>query len=512
MTKPLLEYKGISKSFGGVHALKHVSFAVNTAEIHGLVGANGAGKSTLIKITGGVFSPSGGYLIFDGHRGAYHSPLDAEQAGIRIVHQEIPICKDLTIAENIFLGPVPPHHGLIVDRKEMRRLSTEILGQLGISLEVQKRVSLCNAAERQIALIAKALVEQAKLVIMDEPTTALSDVEVERLFGVLKKLKRAGTTFLFVSHRLNEVVAICDRITVLRNGEYINTLDNIQHNISSDTLAHHIIGTQDNSVAEKKVGKHVEHNEVILEAKDLSQAQLGLRSISFKLYRGEILGLTGLRGAGYKELLKCLFGIHPPTSGTIIKGERSITLRSPWDAISNGVAFLSESRSQQIFYSRNILFNISTSIIDKLQHLLFIKREVQANVAKEYVRKLQITPPSIYTEASSLSGGNQQKVLFSSWLALNPSVLLLDEPLHGIDVGTKIEMRRIILDLADNGVSVIYSSQDSEDLSQLVDRVLVMMNGQIARVIRDEEVTAANIIETINELSDIESPTAAIAE
>jgi len=500
--RQLIEYCGITKSFGGVHALSDVSFSIDTHEIHGLVGENGAGKSTLIKITGGVYASDAGQLIFDNERAVCHTPRDAEQLGISIVHQEVPICANLTIAENIFLNPVPPHRGPLLDRAEMVRRSAETLHHLGIDLDPKRLVSTCSAAERQLILIAKALAEEAKLIILDEATSSLSEDEVALLFSVLRKLKSAGKTFMFVSHRLNEVIAICDRITVLRNGTFVSTEENFAHDMSVSHLTELIVGC-DVTTDEIETVKGASDQDLSgacprLRVKGLCQNQTSLHDISFDLAAGEVLGLAGLRGAGRTELLECLFGVHHPTAGEILLDGEPFHARNPRCGIRQKMAYLSESRVDELFYEHSVRFNVSAVVLDSLATVGFIDRREEARIAEACVRDMRVNTPSIYSKIASLSGGNQQKVLLGRWLAAKPRILLLDEPTRGIDVGAKMEIRRMILELAQEGVSVIYVSLDPEELVQVASRILVMANGSIVAEMCGSKLTVANVVQEIN--------------
>jgi ribose transport system ATP-binding protein len=496
----LLVYEGIDKSFGGVHALKGVSFEILPGEVHGLVGENGAGKSTLVKATGGVYRLDAGQIFLEGRSVTFHNPRDSEAAGIRIVHQEVPICLNLTVAENIFLDPSPPRHGLLLDRRQMNRRSVALLERLGIELDPRRSVGLCSPAERQLILVAKALAENARLVILDEATSSLSEAEVATLFTVIRNLKRTGTTFLFVSHRLNEVIAICDRVTVLRNGEYVGTFEPGRREVSVEFLTEKIVGKEVRAVtrpAAKKAAQ-LEREEVALRVEGLCQENHGLATISFELREGEILGLAGLRGAGRTELLECLFGVTRPDSGRMFVRGEPIKIRSPSDAIAKGMGLLTESRNEALYYTHSVRSNMASVIIDRLAKFTVVRNGAVNSMAKRFVRELQIEAPSIHSEVSSLSGGNQQKVLFARWLSAGPRILLLDEPTRGIDVGVKAEIRRRILELARSGISIIYVSLDFEELVQVADRVLVISGGQLADELKEHELSVANIVRTIN--------------
>ena len=493
----IIEFHEVHKWFGGIHAVNEVSFSVQTGEIHGLVGENGAGKSTLIKITGGIYKSDGGKIVFDDETVSLRDPRHSEELGIRIVHQEVPICLNLTVAENIFLDPFPPSKGVFVDRKFMIQKSGEILERLGIDLNPKQLVGLCSPAQRQLVMIAKALAEKVKLVIMDEPTSSLSEAEVEILFSVLKKLQKEGRTFMFISHRLNEVINLCDRITVMRNGKYIDTLDNGQRDLSIDLLTEKIVGREVMKVTRPKE-RRLKAGKVVLEVRNLSQERTRLKDINFQLHEGEILGLAGLRGAGRTELMRCIFGVEPPGTGEILLNGKSVSLQKPIYAIQNGIGFLSEDRDESLYYGHSIWVNITSVIIDRLQWFGLIKRKECSGVAEKHKEELQIDAPSIYTEVFSLSGGNQQKVVLGRWLAATPRILFLDEPTRGIDVGAKVEIRRKILDLAASGIAMIFVSLDFDELLMVSDRILVMSRGKIVKGLSGEEMTIVNIVKNIN--------------
>jgi len=491
----LVAYEGVEKSFGGVHALKSVSFGIQPGTVHGLVGENGAGKSTLIKVTGGVYPPDAGQILFNGLPVSFHSPRDSEAQGIRIVHQEVPTCLNLTVAENIFLDPSPPTRGMLLDRRQMNRRSVDLLRQLGIDLDPTRNVGLCSAAERQLILIAKALAQDVQLVILDEATSSLSDAEVQLLFEVIRNLKRHGTAFLFVSHRLSEVTSICDCITVLRNGAYVGTYDHPDIGF----LTEKIVGRGIEKVV-RKAAEPLHEREVVFEVEGLTQQECALSDISFRLHAGEILGLAGLRGAGRTELMETLFGLRQRDRGTFSLQSKPIAIRAPRDAIRHGFGFLSESRNEALYYTHSVRSNIASVIIDRLRRYGLIHGRRLSQVARTYVSDLRIATPSIHTEVASLSGGNQQKVLLGRWLAAGPRILLLDEPTRGVDVGAKNEIRRRILDLAAKGVSVLYVSLDFEELVQVCDRVLIISGGELIDELSGDQLTVTNIVRQINAL------------
>lgn len=499
--KKIIAFYEIRKSFGSIDAVKGVSFDVLVGEVHGLVGENGAGKSTLVKIIGGIHQPDGGKIVYNGETLSFHGPKHSEELGIRIVYQEVPICLNLTVAESIFLAPFPPSKGIFVDRKSMIRISKEILERLEINLNPKQLVGQCSPAQRQLILIAKALAEKVKLVIMDEPTSSLSESEVKILFAVIRKLQKQGETFMFISHRLNEVADICNRITVMRNGEYVDTLDNSQRDISLGLLTEKIIGKEVFKVTRSE-DHRVKDKKIVLEVRNLSQERTGLKDISFKLHQGEILGVAGLLGAGRTELMRCLFGVEPHDTGEILLNGKQIFLKKPIHAIEKGIGFLCEDRNESLYYDQSIWVNLVSAIIDRLQRFGLINRKKCSDVAKKYKEELRIDAPSIYTKVFSLSGGNQQKVVLGRWLVSTPKIFLLDEPTRGIDIGAKMEIRHKILDLVASGISVIYVSLDFDELIKISDRILVMFRGRIVKKLSGEEMTISNIVKSINVPND----------
>jgi len=496
--RELLAFEGISKAFGGVQALREVTFSIDTGEIHGLVGENGAGKSTLIKVCGGIHRADRGKITMDSHLVHLRNPREAEDAGIRTVHQEVPICLSLTIAENIFLDPNPPCRGVFLARREMNRRASEALARLGVVLDPQRPAGLCSPAERQLVMIARSLAQRAKLIILDEATSSLADAEVRMLFRVLTRLRDEGTAFLFVSHRLQEVIEISDRVTVLRNGVYIETSENRPEKLTLDYLAERIVGRQVERVSRDRTQSGPDRGSAAMEVRGLSQKTIGLRDISFTLAKGEILGLAGLRGAGRTELLQCLFGRKKADSGTITIGDRTRIPRSPSDGIRLSIGFLSESRGDAVLYHHSVRANIISVIVDRLRRFFLVNRSAYNRVAADTVRDLGIDTPSIHTEMQDLSGGNQQKVLLGRWLAAEPSILLLDEPTRGVDVGAKAEIRRRIIELAGSGMAVLYVSQDFEELEAIADRVLIISDGQLVDELKGEELTVTNMVKRVN--------------
>jgi len=494
----LVHFEAISKSFGGVQALRNVSFSVEPGEIHSLIGENGAGKSTLIKICVGVHRPDSGKLLMDSHPVAFRSPRESEAAGIRTVHQEVPICRSLTVAENIYLGPNPPRRGVFLARRAMEKRSAEALRLLGVDLNPTRPVGLCSPAEQQLVMIARSMIHNVKLIILDEATSSLAATEVRMLFDVLLRLRGSGTAILFVSHRLQEVIEISDRVTVLRNGAYVGTYENRPVKLTVDQLAERIVGHQVEHVSRSRSRAARNEPRTAMMVQGLGHRPSGIKDVGFTLLAGEIVGIAGLRGAGRTELLECLFGRRSADSGTISVMGQPTVLRSPTDGVRSSIGFLTEARSQALFYHHSVRVNILSVIVYHLRRFLLIDRARSTRVALDAVRDLGIDTPSIHTEVQSLSGGNQQKVLLGRWLVARPSILLLDEPTRGVDVGAKAEIRKRIIRLAESGVAILYVSQDFEELADIADRVLVLSDGRLVDELQEDELTLTNIVKRVN--------------
>ena len=472
----LLSYHSISKRFGGVQALCDVSFSVNRGEIHGLIGENGAGKSTLIKITGGIYRKDTGEVLWNGTPLEVNSPVDSKRLGIAIVHQELPLCENLTIAQNVFMGQTITRGFGRLDWRLMEDKTREIFRQIGQDVNPRQLVGDCSVAMKQLTAIAHALNTRCQFIIMDEPTAALTPGEVEILFAVLAKLKAEGTTIMIVSHILSEIMTITDRVTVLRNGRHVETKDTADTNIPE--IIHMMVGRIPLQVERTHP---VQKEDIVLSVKDLNKESLGLKNISFHLHRQEILGIAGIQGAGRTELATCLFGVHPADSGVIELEGQPITVRNPSQAIELGIGYLTEDRRNLgIFWDMNVWQNITTVVIDDLVKIAYVlDRTSIQDIGNQSVKDLRIRTPGLDQTIRFLSGGNQQKVLLSRWLNAKPKILILDEPTRGVDVGAKAEIRRVIQELVNQGISLIIISSDLEELLNMVDRVMVMANGSI---------------------------------
>ncbi|GAB4431224.1 MAG: sugar ABC transporter ATP-binding protein [Anaerolineae bacterium] len=486
---PYLEFVDVSKRFGNTQALNAVSFAVNRGEVRGLAGENGAGKSTLIKILCGVFQADSGHITLDGQVLRLRSPAEAEALGISVFHQEIPLCLNLSVAANVFLAPQMPGRLGFPDWAEMAQRCEELFDILGERIEPRKLVRDCTAAEKQMVLLARVLSRQARLIVLDEPTTALTPPDIERLFAVINRLKQQEITFIFVSHMLEEIMALADRITVLRNGEYTGTLERSEYN--PERLSQMIVGREVISGVERQ--RSVE-SAPVLEAEGIS-LQGQLENVSLRVRAGEIVGVAGLQGSGKAALVRCLFGAPPPDRGQLRVNGRAVQIRSPQDAMRLGIGYVPEDRKLLgLFFALDVKKNLGMAQIDQLTRRGLLEQDRLRASARGLVDQLHIVTRSVDAPVTSLSGGNQQKVLFGRWLAMHPRVLVMHEPTRGVDVGAKAEIRRLIVQLADEGYAFVVASSDLDELLIIADRILVMHRGRIAAEFVHGQVSKEQII------------------
>lgn len=476
----VLEMKNINISFFDVQVLHDVNFSLKPGEIHALMGENGAGKSTLMKILNGVYKATSGEIYIDGKKTAIHSPNDARDFGISFMHQEILMAGNMTIAENIYMGVEPVSKGF-VDIKTMNEKAQEMLDSLGLKLSAQQQVGLLSVAQQQMIEIARALSFHAKIIVMDEPTSSLTNREVEVLFEQIKKLKEQNISVVYISHKMDEIEAICDRITVLRDGRYIGT-ENIKE-VSIDKIVSMMVGREIGNMYDSK-SHH--GTETILEVKNLSNYYLN--DISFELKKGEILGFAGLVGAGRTELARAIFGIDPVDSGEIwLKGEK-ISCKNPQEAIRLGIGLVPEDRKKQgLVLMHSVAYNLTLAIVDTFIKGFHVNYKKEQEIIDQYANKLSIKMSSPEQKCINLSGGNQQKVVISKWLATGADVLILDEPTRGIDVGAKSEIYHLISELADKGIAVIVISSELPEVINLSSRVVIMHEGRLLNVLDKEK-------------------------
>ena len=493
MTAPLLEVEGISKSFPGVRALDNVSFRLDAGETLVLVGENGAGKSTLMKILSGIYTRDAGTIRVDGRAVDIASPVEAQQLGISIIHQEMNLASDLTVAQNIFIGR-EPRVGPFLSERALNRKTSDLLRELRIVLAPNQLVGDLTVGQQQMVEIAKALSYNARVLIMDEPTSALTDAEVTTLFRLIAGLKERGTGIVYISHRMEELRQLADRVTVLRDGQYIGDLE--RDEISVPRVIEMMVGRKIDSEAQRPLSSEIEGNEVSLRVTGLSTRAL-LEDVTFDLHRGEILGFAGLMGAGRTETARALIGADPRTSGTIEVHGRRVRISKPADAVRHGIGYLSEDRKQfGLMLEQDVAFNtMLASMRDYTNAIGWMRDGRGRDVTKKYVKDLRVKTPSVNQTVKLLSGGNQQKVVIAKWLARDCDVLIFDEPTRGIDVGAKEEIYALLRRLAAAGKSIIVISSELPEVLRVSHRIVAMAGGRITGVLANEDADQEKIME-----------------
>lgn len=485
-----IEFKNISKSFGKIEVLHNVSFSVKQGEVHALLGENGAGKSTLLNIFHGVYQDYSGEIYYNHQPIKFKSVFDANHHGIAKVHQEINLVNDLTVGENIALGQEDVK-GIFVDRKKIDKKSNEILDELGCSFRSRTKVSSLTAGEKQMVLIAKALYSNANTISFDEPTAALSNNEIDHFFKTVEKLKAKGVTILYVSHRLNEIFKICDRVTVFLDGSYVNTFD--AKTITKEKLIHSMVGRNVEMFAQRKMPK-LYKEEVALKVENLSKPGI-FSNINFEVRRGEIFGLYGLVGSKRTDVVRAIFGAEDNVSGNIYVNGEKVNINSPYDAIRNGIGLVPEERKSQGFVKVfNNAENITLTDIGRYINKLLINDKKKNNSASGYIKKLNVQPLDSKKMTATLSGGNQQKVVIAKWLHCNSEILILDEPTKGIDVGAKEEIYNLLEELVSQGKTVIIVSSELPEIIGLCDTVMVMSEGKQIKIVKDELINEKEIL------------------
>jgi rhamnose transport system ATP-binding protein len=472
---PLLEVRGIDKSFPGVHALSNISFEVRAGEVHALLGENGAGKSTLIKIMSGVYRPDAGSILVEGRETRLAGPDDARRAGIATIYQELLLFPELSVAENIFLGHAPRAGGGRIDWRAMRAKAEALLASLEIDdLAADQIVGALTVGNRQRVEILRALSHDARILIMDEPTAALTEADVTRLFDIVRRLKARGVGVVYISHRLEEIFLIADRVTVLRDGAYVGRRQVAE--TSSAELVQMMVGRRIDNLFPKIV---VPIGAPVLEARDVVRRPM-TKGVSLTVRAGEIVGLAGLVGAGRSEFAQTVFGIAPAESGEIRLMGEAIRINSPESARAKGIAYVPEDRGVQgLVRPMSVLHNLSLAALGALSRVGFIDRLGERRLADTAIKRFSVKTSSLDEIAGRLSGGNQQKIVLGKWLANNPKLLILDEPTRGIDVGTKAEIHRLMCELAGAGVAILMISSELPEVLGMSDRVLVMREGRL---------------------------------
>ena len=491
----VLAMRGICKSFPGVKALNNVDFTLRKGEIHALMGENGAGKSTLIKVLTGVYEKDAGSIEIEGYPGEahIHSPQQAQNIGISTAYQEITLCPNLTVAENMFIGRT---NDTVVHWKEYEKRATEILDNLGIPARAKQELSRCSLAVQQMVAIARAVDMNCKVLILDEPTSSLDDKEVAMLFQLMRDLRARGVGIIFVTHFLEQVYEVSDRITVLRNGELVG--EYAVDKLPQVELVAKMIGKSLDDLAElEQIGRHDStHEDVVYEATDLSSAEC--RPFDFQIRKGEVNGFSGLLGSGRSESVRAIFGADQVTGGKVKINGRDVRISNPHDAMKNGIGYLPEDRKRD-----GIIADLSVreNIILALQTIQGMNRPIPRAKAEafadEYIEALQIKTASQDTPIKSLSGGNQQKVILARWLLTHPQYLILDEPTRGIDVGTKLEIQKLVLKLAEEGMSITFISSEIEEMLRTCSRLIVMRDRKIVGELSGDELTQAQVMKTI---------------
>jgi ABC-type sugar transport system ATPase subunit len=475
MNQVLVEIRNITKKFPGVAALQDVSFTINEGEIHALIGENGAGKSTMIKILSGLYKPeAGGEIIFAGEPLREYSALESLHRGIVVIYQDFSLFSNLSVLENIALGPYVKAGKRLVDWKAMREIAKATLNKLQIQIDLNTPVGSLSVAKQQLVAIARALANKARLLVLDEPTSALSKSEVLKLFDIMRSLKNDGISLLFISHKIDELFVISDRFTVFRDGKCMGTF--YEEELDDDRLISLMVGRK----IEYKIFEKNKRDDVIMEVKNLSKAGQ-FKDISFKLNRGEILGITGLVGAGRTEVAQAIFGLNSFDSGEVFLEGKPVRIQKPSEAVEKGIAYVPENRLQEgLVLGKSVMDNLVITVLRSISNRVGLVDNVKkSKLTAEWMEKLNIKPVIPDLLASKLSGGNQQRVVLSKWLATNPKILIVDEPTNGIDVGAKTEIHQILRNLSESGIAVIVISSELPEILAIADRIIIMRRGRI---------------------------------
>ena len=502
MAEILLKIRDLEKTFPGVRALKGVKLTVNKGEVHALMGENGAGKSTLIKVLTGSYQKNGGTICFDGGEIDCRTPMEANDKGISTIYQELNLVLFQTVYENLFLGREPRDKFGRVDRKAMIAEADRILKDLGIDVDVSVPLSRYPTAIQQMVAIARAVSINAKLVIMDEPTSSLDSQEVQVLFRIIRQLKSQGISVIFINHKLDEIFEICDRLTVFKDGEYVGDYD--IKDLNQFKLISLMVGKDTVTLERKKEGYDFADATPIVNMKNIRQG-MRLNGLDVEIRQGEVVGLAGLLGSGRTELAQVLFGTSMPDSGEVFWWGEPANIHSPSDAIKKGMGFCTEDRKVEgIVPHLSVKENMTIALLPKLNRFGFVKFKEQDEIVRHYIERLKIKTPTPEQQICNLSGGNQQKVLLARWMCMNPKLIILDEPTRGIDVGAKAEIEDLIQELSKSGISILMISSEIAELERNCDRIIVMREGKVTRELVDKEIHQAKIMEAIAKGSESE--------
>jgi len=489
VSENILELKNISKSFSGVEVLHHVSFALRPGEVHALLGENGAGKSTLVKVVTGVHQPDGGEILLDGKPIHFSDTRETRQAGITAIYQELSLFPDLNVAENIFVGCQPVTLGGRIDWRKLYSEAGRLLGSLGVQLDLKQKARSLSIAQQQMVEIARAFSLNARILIMDEPTSSLTLNEVADLFRLVRRLRDEGTAIIFISHRLEELFEIADRVTVLRDGAYVDTKQ--LKDVTRDDLIRMMVGRTITDLFPKQ---NVEAGNVVLKVEHLTR-EGAFRDISFELRKGEILGMAGLVGAGRTNVARAIFGTEPATGGRIQLDGRDVMITSPQQAIKLGLAYVPEDRQLHgLIPAMHITSNISLPILYEFANWGWLKDKQERKASYNVACQMEVRANNIWQLARELSGGNQQKVVLAKWLATKPRILILDEPTRGIDVGTKAAVHALMSKLASEGMAILMISSELPEVLGMSDRIIVMHEGHVTAHFTRAEATQEMII------------------
>jgi len=491
MSELLLQVQEVSKGFPGVLALDKVSFELRKGEVHALVGENGAGKSTLMKILSGVHRPDAGVILYKGKEVHFQNAREASAAGIGIIYQELNLVPHLTVAQNIYIGREPRTRLGYIDDRKMNVDASAILGKLNLNIDPATRLNKLSISKQQMVEIAKALSRDSEVLIMDEPTSALTESEIEELFKVIHSLRERGVGIIYISHRLDELKHIVDRITIFRDGRFIATAEYAA--ITMEAIINHMVGRRLENIFPPRNNRPTDKK--LLEVRHIVQPGI-LKDISFDLFEGEILGLAGLMGAGRSELARAIFGADPIASGDVLRDGRKLDIRSPSDAIEHGIAYLSENRKEDgLAIKMPLNQNVTLANLPQVsRRCTIISRTQELGATRTYVEQLDIRTPSLEQMVNNLSGGNQQKVVIAKWLYRDSRILIFDEPTRGIDVGAKFAIYELMEQLARQGVGVIMISSELPEILGMTDRVLVLHEGRLTATLRTRDTSQEEIL------------------
>ena len=492
MSEYLLEMKGISKEFPGVKALQNVDFQLKAGEIHALLGENGAGKSTLIKVLGGIYIAEAGEIFIDGRQVDISSVNAARENGISIIHQELVQVPHMTVAENIFLGREPMGK-FGVDTRKMIRESQQMLDRFDLGINAADEIFDLSIAQQQMVEIVKAISFNCRILVMDEPTSSISDREVEQLFEIMRNLAAQGVGIIYISHKMSELNEVCDRVTVLRDGTYVGT--RVVAETTKDELIALMVGRE---LDQYYTRDHVKDTEVVLKCDHIDDGKKHhkrVNDVSFEVRRGEIVGFAGLVGAGRSETMQCVFGLTRGSTGTVSIDGKPVSIKTPVDAMKYGISLVPENRKVEgLYHIQSVSFNSTIEVLHEFINNLIVNTKREREITQEFIDKMHTKTPSHEQAVTNLSGGNQQKVMIGRWLATKPKILILDEPTRGVDVGAKAEIYEIMNELTKQGVSIIMISSELPEIINMADRVYVMYDGRITGCIDYEDVSQESIM------------------